>query len=428
MQVGILPLRLHRNDPLNIGLGPTADLVMAIPAALSRRRDYAGPALFSYGFRPFFLGAGVWSAFAILLWLPQYFGTLSLPTTFAPIDWHIHEMLYGYVAAAIAGFLLTAIPNWTGRLPVSGMPLAALALLWAAGRIAVLVSAQIGLIAAAAIDLAFLIALVAVCLREIVAGKNWRNLRVTVVLGVLILGNVVFYAELIRTGVADYGIRLGIGAVIGLITLIGGRIIPSFTHNWLARHRPQRLPAKFSALDAICLGAGALALLVWVLAPAQPATGVALMVAGALHLARLARWAGDRTFADRLVLVLHAAYAFVPLGFLLVGGAVLWPAAVPVSAGLHAWTIGAMGLMTLAVMTRATLGHTGQPLAASALTQAIYAAIIVAALARIAASFTGSMLLLHLAAAAWEAAFIGFVAVYGPLLIGRPPVWMAKES
>jgi uncharacterized protein involved in response to NO len=399
---------------------------MPIPAALSRRRDYVGPALFSYGFRPFFLGAGLWSAFAILLWVPQYLGALTLPTAFPPIDWHIHEMLFGYIAAAIAGFLLTAIPNWTGRLPVSGVPLAALAFLWLAGRVAVLTSAKIGLPAAAAIDTAFLLALVAVCLREIIAGKNWRNLRVTIVLGVLILGNVVFYAELIHGGVADYGIRIGIGAVIGLITLIGGRIIPSFTHNWLARHRPQRLPAKFSAFDAVCLAGGGLALAAWVVAPEGPVAGAALIVAGLLHLARLARWAGDRTVADRLVLVLHVAYAFVPLGFLLTGAAVLWPVMVPASAGLHAWTAGAMGLMTLAVMTRATLGHTGQPLAASPATQAIYAAAAIGALVRIVAAFTGSLPLIDIAAICWEAAFIGFVFVYGPLLVGRPPVWMRK--
>ncbi|MGZ5569320.1 MAG: NnrS family protein, partial [Limisphaerales bacterium] len=115
-----------------------------LPAALRRRREYVGPALFSYGFRPFFLGASVWAALAVLLWLPQYFGEISVPTAFAPLDWHVHEMIFGYVAAAIAGFLLTAIPNWTGRLPVNGYPLAALVALWMAGRIAVATSAIIG--------------------------------------------------------------------------------------------------------------------------------------------------------------------------------------------------------------------------------------------------------------------------------------------
>jgi uncharacterized protein involved in response to NO len=141
---------------------------MSIPAALARRRDYSGPAFLSYGFRPFFLGGALWAALAVLLWLPQYFGEFAPPTALRSLDWHIHEMLYGYVAAVIAGFLLTAIPNWTGRLPVNGGPLAALAALWLAGRLAILFSANIGPAVAAAIDVAFLVALAAVASREIV--------------------------------------------------------------------------------------------------------------------------------------------------------------------------------------------------------------------------------------------------------------------
>src|SRR5215475_7312078 len=179
--------------------------VMSLPAALARRRLYAGPTLFSYGFRPFFLGGAVWALLAILLWLPQYAGDLALPTAFGPITWHIHEMLYGYVGAVVAGFLLTAVPNWTGQLPINGVPLAALAGLWLAGRLGVLFSATIGALPAAVIDVAFLALLAALMLREIIAGKNWRNLRVIGVLAVFIAGNVVFHAEAIVGGSADYG-------------------------------------------------------------------------------------------------------------------------------------------------------------------------------------------------------------------------------
>ena len=178
-----------------------------MPPALGRRHEYAGPTLFSYGFRPFFLGGALWAALGIMLWLPQYFGELTLPTAFSPLDWHIHEMLYGYVAAIATGFLLTAIPNWTGRLPVNGYPLAGLGMLWLAGRAAMAGSAIWGAGLAAVIDVAFLVTLAAVALREIVAGKNWRNLRVLVVLAVLIAGNIVFNLEVIGRGRADYGIR-----------------------------------------------------------------------------------------------------------------------------------------------------------------------------------------------------------------------------
>src|SRR5262249_27258862 len=214
---------------------------MSIPAALARRRDYAGPALFSYGVRPFFLAGAAWAALGVLLWLPQYFGEITLPTALAPLDWHIHEMLYGYVAEVIAGFLLTAIPNWTGRLPVSGAPLALLAVLWLAGRVAILTSGRIGAPAAAATDLSVLAPLAAVALREIVAGRNWRNLRPLVVLAVLVAGNITFHVEVMRAGTSQYGLRIGLAAVVMLIMLIGGRIVPSFTRNWLARVNPARL-------------------------------------------------------------------------------------------------------------------------------------------------------------------------------------------
>ena len=394
---------------------------MSIPAALRRRREYAGPALFSYGFRPFFLGAAAWALLGILLWVPQFSGTFTLPTHLGPLDWHIHEMLYGYVAASIAGFLLTAIPNWTGRLPISGPPLAALALLWLAGRLAMLFSEQIGGPLAAVIDTSFLIVLGGAAAREIIAGQNWRNLRVLGALGVLIAGNIVFHIEVLLYGAADYGVRIAIAAVIMLIMLVGGRIVPSFTNNWLTRNNPGRLPVSFSRFDALCIIAGAIALVAWIAAPSHPLTGVLLVVAGALHSVRLARWAGDRTLADRLVLVLHVAYAFVPLGFLLLGASTWFN--IPASAGIHAWSAGAVGLMTLAVMTRASLGHTGQPLVATPMTQVIYALALVAAVARIAAAFDGSPALLHIAATAWSAAFLGFLLVYGPLLIGRRPAW-----
>ncbi len=398
---------------------------MTIPAALERRRSYAGPALFSYGFRPFFLGGALWSAVGVLLWVRQFFGEISLPVAMNVLDWHAHEMLYGYIAAVIAGFLLTAIPNWTGRLPVCGWPLAGLALLWLAGRAAIFMSATIGTLVAAAIDISFLAVLAAVALREIIAGRNWRNLRVLGVIGVLVLGNILWHVELLRSGAGSYGPRIAIAAVIGLITLVGGRIVPSFTHNWLVRMNPGRLPEPFSRFDAVAIVAGVIALVLWAALPSSPAVGLGLMMAGGLHVVRLARWAGDRTASDRLVLVLHVAYAFVPLGFLLLGAALLWPQAVAASAGLHAWTAGAVGLMTLAVMTRATLGHTGRPLAASPATQIIYLCALVAALARIAAALGGWTDLVHVAGLAWIAAFGGFVVIYGPLLVARPPAWSA---
>jgi uncharacterized protein involved in response to NO len=383
---------------------------------IPRLRAYDGPALFSYGFRPFFLLAGLYSGLAILVWLPMFYGELSAATTFAPRDWHIHEMLFGYVAAVVTGFLLTAIPNWTGRLPLQGMPLFVLVTVWFLGRVAVFTSAWIGWAAAAAVDSAFLVLVAAAAAREIAAGRNWRNLRVVAVIAVLAVANIGFHLEAHFFAVADYTIRAGLGAIVLLITLVGGRIVPSFTHNWLARAGAGRLPASFARFDAVTAAGSAAALLLWMVMPAALVTAVALLLAGILQAARLARWAGERTYREPLVFILHIAYAFVAIGFLLTGAGAL--GMVAESAGIHAWAAGAIGTMTLAVMTRASLGHTGRALTASATTRAIYVAVVIAALARIAAALlpVWSEPLLELAALAWAAAFLGFGFSYMPML------------
>jgi uncharacterized protein involved in response to NO len=352
----------------------------------------------------------------------MFFGELGTLSAFTPRDWHVHEMLYGYLPAVMTGFLFTAIPNWTGRLPVRGTPLLGLLALWLAGRVAVSTSAVIGWAPAAAIDCAFLAVAVAVAAREIVAGKNWRNLRVLALVSILALGNILFHLQAHISGTAEYGTRLGMAVAVMLIGVIGGRIVPSFTHNWLAQANPGRLPAPLGRFDMIVLAVSAVALLIWVGVPAGPVVGAFLAAAGILHLIRLARWAGDRTFGNRLVLILHVGYAFLPMGFLLMSASAF--DLVSPTAGTHAWGVGAVGVMTIAVMTRASLGHTGRQLEASLSTQAIYAAVVVAAMARICAALhpAWSMALLHVAAFAWVAAFLGFAAGFGPLLLGARPV------
>ena len=383
-----------------------------------RRRAYRGPAILSDGFRPFFLLGAIYAGLAVLVWLPVFHGELSLRSAFAPRDWHIHEMLFGYLPAVMTGFLFTAIPNWTGRLPIQGRPLLTLVLVWIAGRVAVTASAEIGWLAAFLIDTSFLALVAAAATREILAGKNWRNLKVVVLITLLLAGNVAFHIEAHVNGTADVSIRIGIATVVLLISLIGGRIIPSFTRNWLAREKPGRLPAPFGRLDVAIVAITAVILLTWIVRQEGALVGTMLAVAGLLHLVRLGRWAGDRTFGERLVLILHVGYAFVPLGFLF-GAASAFGLLSP-SAGLHAWMAGSAGIMTLAVMTRASLGHTGQRLIASLSTQAIYAAALVAVLARICAVIetAHSDALLYLAAAAWSAAFLGFSVTYGPALLG----------
>ena len=396
--------------------------------AVSRPRSYQGWPLLAAGFRPFFLLGSVYAGLAILVWLPLFHGEITLVSAFAPRDWHVHEMLYGYLPAVITGFLFTAIPNWTGRLPIQGTPLLALVVVWIAGRLAVTLSAETGWLTAMLVDASFLALVAAAAAREILAGRNWKNLNVVILVMLLLAGNVAFHLEAHFHGLAETGIRIGIAVVVLLISLIGGRIIPSFTRNWLVRENPGRLPAPFGRFDIVGVAITALTLVGWIISSESRLTGLALTFVGLLHLVRLARWAGDHTFRERLLLILHIGYAFVPSGFLLNAASAF--GLVPPGAGVHAWMAGAAGTMTLAVMSRATLGHTGQPLTASRTTQAIYLAIIVAALARICAVIdpAHSEPLLYLAALAWAAAFLGFAITFGPLLAGGDPRRKARSA
>lgn len=387
--------------------------------AIPRYRSIAGPALFAQGFRPFFLGAGIWAAGALALWLGNLFGAIALPSLFDPLAWHIHEMLFGYVVATIAGFLLTAIPNWTGRMPLQGMPLATLVLLWVAGRLAMASSEWLGAAVAAVADLAFLAALLAVVLREIVAGRNWRNLPMAAALSVLLAANALMHAEaadlLAHEGL---GWRLALAVIVMLISLVGGRIIPSFTRNWLAKRGPGALPRPFGLPDRLTLAASALALALWVVQPDGRLTAALLALAAAAQAVRLARWCGHRTAAEPLVWILHLAYAWLPLGLALLAAA-SWDQALPPSMATHALTAGAIASITLAVMTRATLGHTGRPLRADAVTTWIYVAITLAAVSRLAAAvlYDHTQLLLAVSGGFWFAAFGCFAIAYGRYLL-----------
>jgi uncharacterized protein involved in response to NO len=390
-------------------------------AGIPRYLPFDGPALLRHGFRPFFLGAGLWALAAMPIWILAIQGYVAIPTAFDPVGWHAHEMLFGFVVAAIAGFLLTAIPNWTGRMPLQGVPLAVLVGSWLAGRLAVYSSGWIGAGIAGAFDLAFLTLLLGVVLREILAGRNWRNLPMPLVLGGLLAANTLTHADAV--GIAATGAlgqRLGIAIVILLIGLVGGRIIPSFTLNWLKRCGELRLPATFGAPDRVALGLLAAALAVWVIAPESQIGGAALIAASLATLIRLARWRGHLTLVEPLVWSLHLGFVWVPVGLLLVGLGAFLPD-VPQVAGVHALTAGAMGGMTLAVMTRATLGHTGRPLTADVWTAAIYLLVAAASALRVAAPFLADayLPLLWTSGLAWSTAFGLFVVHYGRMLLSR---------
>lgn len=376
-------------------------------------------ALLSYGFRPFFLGAALWACIAMVLWIGLLSGLWTFAIGYGGIAWHAHEFLFGYIAAVMTGFLLTAIPNWTGRLPLQGKPLLALFVLWLAGRVAMLTTDWIGTGAATIVDCAYLLTVTALISREIVAGGNWRNLRVAVLVAFTAIANIVFQAEVLVHAGANYGLRLGVAAIVALIMVVGGRVTPSFTSNWLTRQGSQTRPAALGRFDIGAIVLGAIALIAWIAAPDWSGTAALLLVMAIAQAARLSRWTGARTWREPILFVLHLGYAFVPLGALVLSISILWPRIMPTSGALHAWTTGAMGLMTLAIMTRATLGHTGRDVTSTPTTLAIYGAVLVAALARIAApllpAFYYQMLLT--AGVAWFSAFAIFVLTYGPMLV-----------
>ena len=393
-----------------------------------RMRAWTGHAILSCGFRPFFLLGSIWAAVAMVLWIVMLTGHDVVPTAFDPVSWHAHEFLFGYLGAVLAGFLLTAVPNWTGRLPIVGRPLAVLAGLWLAGRVAVATSALLPWGLVAIVDLAFPVALFAALAREVAAGRNWKNLPVLGLLLGMTLANGLYHLEAAQGGYPAKGIalRLGLAVAVLLISLIGGRIVPSFTRNWLAQRRNPALPVPFGRSDGVVLALTAVALGIWIFWPEQRFTAASCAVAGVAQAWRLSRWSGRHTGAEALVWVLHAGYACVPLGFFAVAAGAFLPAMGP--AAQHVWMAGAVGLMTLAVMTRASLGHAGRPLHATLPITAIYASLIVAVLARFAAGALPEQTWpLHLAACAWIAAFAGFAVVYWPILTrpkteGRRPM------
>lgn len=231
----------------------------------------AAPTFLRGGFRPFFLGGAAWGLIALTLWLLTLYGLFVLPSRLEPLSWHRHEMLFGFVGAVIAGFLLTAIPNWTGRLPIAGKPLAALASLWLAARIAVLFSAVTGAWTAAVLDVGFIMVLAFVGTREVLAAKN-RNLAIVGV--VLLFGIADALDHAAANGVirdSGIGIRAGIALVVLMISLIGGRITPSFTRNWMVKQGiAHRLPKQPGQFDILVIASTALAMLGWVLVPATP--------------------------------------------------------------------------------------------------------------------------------------------------------------
>lgn len=384
-----------------------------VPRGLAR----SGPVIFSYGFRPFFLAGAAWAVITMGLWIAFLSGLIPLAGDYGAANWHAHEMLFGFAPAILAGFLLTAVPNWTGRLPVSGKPLAWLFALWCAGRLVLLFPDVAGPAVAAIVDALFLPALLAICAREVIAGRKWKDLKVLAGLVALSLANAIFHIAVITGGPADMAARLGISAYTALVMIVGGRILPSFTRNWLNRFGRTDFPVPYNHFDTAAILTGVAALAAWTTAPDTLLTAAVASAAALAHGIRLYRWRGWTTWPEPLVAVLHVAYTFVPLGYAaIVAGSLDWLDSRSV---LHVQTVGVIGCMMLAVMTRASLGHTGRPLKASRVTITAYAMLVLSALLRPAAGIFPDVLsqLYTLAGISWMLAFALFCFEYAPYLM-----------
>lgn len=367
---------------------------------------------FGYAFRPLFVLATLQALVMLALWALWWAGLLPLQLPGIPMYWHAHELLNGLVAAAIGGFLLTAVATWTQRPPVQGWPLMLLALLWLGGRLSLLSP-----VLAAACDVLYWSGLLLLMGNEVLRSGNRRNYKVLLVLALFLLLDLAFHlAPQLLPGHERRLVWAQLWLVIILINLIGGRIIPAFTRNWLLRRDPAAAtPAAFDRVDV----AASVLLVLFAATTLLPlpawlpfGTGI---VAAALQGWRLSRWQGLHTGSDALVWMLHLAYAWIPVGCLLL--ALSFAGWVPASAGLHALTIGAIVTMIMAVSSRAALGHTGRPLRSHPLLTIAIALLTLATSARIMASISGYNGLVHTAALLWLCAFLAYAAANLPVLL-----------
>ena len=376
-------------------------------------------AFFSYAFRPFFLLNGVFAVLAIALWVLVLHGAgpLSLPAD--KLMWHAHEMMLGFAMAAIAGFVLTAVATWTDRVPVSNGRLGLLVAAWLVGRVAMALAGVLPEWQVAFVDMLFPLLLIVLVAQEIIGGGSQRNYPIIVITILLALFNLLYHVG-VYVGIPTakrIAVYLLISLVLLLITVIAGRIVPSFTANWMRARGLARPPRNHVVTDRITILltiAAGLAISLW---PAAGATGIIAALAGFAHAVRLSRWRGLATVSEPLLFVLHVAYLWLPIGYALTAVSILssW---LPPTAALHALTMGAIGSMVLAVTTRVALAHTGRPLHAARLTVVAYFVLTLAILVRVLSPLIGLeyLLLIDVSALGWILSFAIFSWVYWTVL------------
>jgi uncharacterized protein involved in response to NO len=387
----------------------------------NERADYQGPAFFSYGFRPLFLGAALFAGVAVPAWVLLLSGVGGSEFFSAARKWHVHEMVFGFLPAVITGFLLTAIPNWTDRKPIRGNELILLCALWLAGRLTMAIPFLTPLLSAI-IDGAFLVVVAGLVWREIVVGKSWSHALIGGLISLYAGSNILFHVLALSGAATEFPERMALALDMVLLALVGGRVIPNFTRAFLAEQGMSEQPAPFSRFDGLSVVLVGTAAVSWTVQPQAMLTGGLLVAAGLTNLGRLLRWYGWLTWREPLALILHLGYGWLTMSLLVLGGAILG-LGLPTTDAVHALTTGAVGVMTLAIMTRASLGHTGRPKLAGPLTVCIYILVNVGALLRVFGPSVdlSTNLVLGVAAISWSGAYLLFALVYGPFLL-RPSI------
>jgi uncharacterized protein involved in response to NO len=380
-----------------------------------RSRD-SGFALFALGFRPFFLVAGVLALALVAAWTGAYRGDYAFNTYFGTLGWHSHEMVFGYAVAVIAGFLLTAVRNWTGLETLQGGALAALILLWLAGRILPLFPDNVPSLVIALVDLTFLPVLAVSVAWPILRQKQYRQSIFIVVLAAMTLGNVLVHLQHLEVtrSTAVTGTMLALELIVLLIVVVGGRVIPFFTERAIADAKPR----VWRPVERISIGSVIVLMLVQLLAPASTLAAIIAAIAVLSHAIRLYGWYTPAVWSRPLLWVLYLGYGWLIIGFALQAMAALGAVAPPLS--IHAITVGAIGVLTLGMMARVALGHTGRPLVAPRPMTWAFVLINLAAMARVLFPILLPQMygdLVVLSAALWLAAYLIFVVIYTPILM-----------
>jgi uncharacterized protein involved in response to NO len=377
--------------------------------------------LFAYGFRSHFFLAGMAALLLVPLWAMSFVAGTPIGSGWPPTLWHGHEMLFGFIASAIAGFMLTAVPSWTGQKGFAGRPLIALALVWLSGRLLIASSSLWPPWVPMTADLAFLPMLAVLVMIPLLRSKS-RNTPLLIVLGALWLTNLVFHVALIHRDapLARHSLIVGIDIALFLLTVIGGRIVPAFTASALRERGIEGTLKSRTVLTVLAVAAMGCVIASDVFWPDSRIAGGIAGIAAVIQGLRLLQWRTLRTLRQPIVWILHLAYAWLPVGLALKAAALLGGYAIA-AFWLHALTIGALTTMITAVMTRASLGHTGRPLVIQPLITVAYVLLTVAAVVRV---FGLSMLWLSYpmvitwAAMFWTSSFALFLGVYTPILWG----------